>query len=389
MENLFLIILQCLASTITAALATLVLNQLALIPWRRATALHWTERARILTPIRLAARQNLWTIPLNLTLAQEVFWPGRVPWGISAACAWLGSFLALYPFDRLLFPEFKFRDWLHHALATWVIYLAYWGTIIASILLMPKDFGWLTWATFGGVLFVIVAFNWGAGIWLCRKLNVLKPADERLLRLVSKASEKLGVPVRHTWILAGPVSYAAAIPTTKDLIFSEKVIQLHAEEELAAVCHHEMGHLSEPKAVLAGRLAGVFFLLPVTLIKPVTHHFSLLGSGAILVSSVLLLKFAQRLARRMEVRADSVASQNQTESGTYARALERLYQTNQVPAVMRNNNGAHPHLYDRLLAAGVIPDYPRPKAPKGTAWPAFIMWCLAAILAMTLAAIRG
>jgi hypothetical protein len=49
--------------------------------------------------------------------------------------------------------------------------------------------------------------------------------------------------------------------------------------------------------------------------------------------------------------------------------LEKIYQANQLPAVMRGNNMVHPHLYDRMLAAGVTPDYPRPQPPGRMAWP--------------------
>jgi len=48
--------------------------------------------------------------------------------------------------------------------------------------------------------------------------------------------------------------------------------------------------------------------------------------------------------------------------GVYARALARLYEANFAPAVMPRKH-SHPHLYDRLVSAGVQPDYPRPEPP--------------------------
>ena len=76
----------------------------------------------------------------------------------------------------------------------------------------------------------------------------------------------------------------------------------------------------------------------------------------------------RRLGRRMEIRADAVALEHQGEAGIYARALGRLYEQNQMPAVMPERRQVHPHLYDRLLAAGVTPDYPRPAAPDSISW---------------------
>ena len=75
---------------------------------------------------------------------------------------------------------------------------------------------------------------------------------------------------------------------------------------------------------------------------------------------------------RWSKRADALSSANEGESGTYARALEHLYQLNLVPAVVRQKHAVHPHLYDRLLAAGVVPAYPRPSPPSRWRAPAVI-----------------
>jgi hypothetical protein len=66
----------------------------------------------------------------------------------------------------------------------------------------------------------------------------------------------------------------------------------------------------------------------------------------------------------MEKRADQIAADKQLQEGVYARALEKLYRENQIPAVNVNDRQTHPHLYDRMLAAGITPDYPRPAKPQ-------------------------
>jgi hypothetical protein len=98
--------------------------------------------------------------------------------------------------------------------------------------------------------------------------------------------------------------------------------------------------------------------------------------------------FLGKLARRMEVRADAAATQNQASEGVYARALERLYQVSHIPVVMPGKRKVHPHLYDRMIAAGVTPEYPRPTPPKPNAWPARVMWFAAGVLMGILAAER-
>jgi hypothetical protein len=43
-----------------------------------------------------------------------------------------------------------------------------------------------------------------------------------------------------------------------------------------------------------------------------------------------------------------------------------MYEGNLVPAVLRGRRLTHPHLYDRLVAAGLAPAYPRPAPPSET-----------------------
>jgi hypothetical protein len=76
----------------------------------------------------------------------------------------------------------------------------------------------------------------------------------------------------------------------------------------------------------------------------------------------------------MEVRADVYGSRVHEDKGIYARALAKLYQANEMPAVMPRKRMAHPHLYDRMLVAGVTPDFPRPDRPArwGT-WPGVLL----------------
>ena len=83
---------------------------------------------------------------------------------------------------------------------------------------------------------------------------------------------------------------------------------------------------------------------------------------------IVIAQFARWLSQRMERRADQLALTEQANEGVYACALEKLYQENQMPAVNVNNKQTHPHLYDRMLAAGITPDYPRPTKPKRLTW---------------------
>lgn len=111
-------------------------------------------------------------------------------------------------------------------------------------------------------------------------------------------------------------------------------------------------------------MAGAFIFLPLFAISPIIGTFGFPGFIAILVVVYLGYRMLQRLARVMEVRADVVGKTHEGDPGTYARALEKLYETNLLPVVMRQKHLSHPHLYDRLLAAQITPAYPRPAPPS-------------------------
>ena len=68
------------------------------------------------------------------------------------------------------------------------------------------------------------------------------------------------------------------------------------------------------------------------------------------------------------MRADAIAHANEPDPGIYARALAKLYEDNLLPAVNAKDRATHPHLYDRMLAAGVTPDFPRPKRTTTMSW---------------------
>jgi hypothetical protein len=89
----------------------------------------------------------------------------------------------------------------------------------------------------------------------------------------------------------------------------------------------------------------------------------------------------------MEKRADRLASTTTTNEGVYASALEKMHRENQIPAVNASRRLPHPDLYDRMIGAGVKPDYPRPDKPKHIT---LIGWLhIFAFVFATIAAFRG
>jgi hypothetical protein len=77
----------------------------------------------------------------------------------------------------------------------------------------------------------------------------------------------------------------------------------------------------------------------------------------------------------VEVRADALARSNEVQDGVFARALVRLSELNLSPAVLPKRLWTHPQVYDRLVAAGITPDFPPPAPPDEMSWHGYIPKC--------------
>jgi len=357
-----------------ASLLALGLNWLALIPWRRSAGRHWTERARLLYPARISSRTNLWFITLTALLTSLAIAPETNPI-FAAAAALPGALLGGYPLSRKIYPDIRFWSWLYLVASTLLLLFGFCAVLLIGAIVMPGRFGPLTWATAGVVLLLLLAFLSGLGVRLMRWLGLLKPAPEHLQVLVGEMSQQSRVPVRATWVLSTHLSNAVALPLTRQLIFTRKLLATHPDEEIKAICAHELGHLNEPRKVVLVRTLVALFLFPLVFLKPVISLVGPVNGCLLLILPVLVLFLVGvRLGRLMEKRADRIAVGNQlVEPAVYARALERLYQINQMPAVMpRRAHKIHPDLYDRMLAAGVTPDFPKPAPAKSLSWPSVL-----------------
>lgn len=365
---------------IVAAAVTGLSNWVALRVFRRLGNVHWTERARRMWPARTAAALLPWLLPADIVLAQRLAgFPGVPPWPLAALAAWAGAIAANYRFDREFFPWLTPRAWRHQVMAGWTIRFALWTLFFATVALMPRDFDWRAWALGGCYVTLFGLWLLGGLLLACRILKLVRPAPERLLGIVAAVSQRMKVPVSRVWLLPSSAASAFALPLTRELLFSERLLNLHPDDEVAAICAHELGHLGESRAMLAARIGGSLFLVPLLFIKPVAFTWgpaALLVIGAI---SWLLIYGSRRLSHRLEQRADKIAQANELDSGTYARALARLHEENLVPAVMPRRR-THPDLYDRLLAAGVQPDYPRPAKPAVMAPQVLLLSMLLGVL---------
>jgi Zn-dependent protease with chaperone function len=215
----------------------------------------------------------------------------------------------------------------------------------------------------------LLAINRGLFLRLLCQFRIYVPAEPRLRQIVADTSARMRVPVSATWQLPSVSANAFALVTSRELLFTTRLLEICSDAELAAICSHELAHLAEPKSIRRRRqlyaLVGIF---PFIFIVPAFHAFGVAGLMLPYFGVLYRRLLSTKLSQRMEQRADLMALSEQASAGVYARALGKLYEANHMPAVSGRTTAAHPHLFDRMVAAGITPDYARPSAPDRSNW---------------------
>jgi Zn-dependent protease with chaperone function len=373
-----------IGDSVGAGILTWIVNYIGLRGFRRSEGQHWTERARQLFPARAAAITNLWVVPAIIVLAQSFLWPSTAAnWLLTILLAAVGTTAATWFFDREVVSSLTGRQWLHQALAGTTIRLV-WSLVFLWVgASMPREFGLRT-MLMGGALAAAYALWSTRGFMLALSaLRLVDPASAALRQLVQGVEERMGVKVKRVSTLKSCLMQAYALPYTGELMFSDRLLEKCTNEELAAITAHEISHLGESALIRIARLIRAIAIVSWVFLKPGYH---LLGpAGVVLVAAC---PFAislplNALSRKLESRADRLAVQGEG-SQTFALALAKLYEGNLMPAVMPTHRTTHPDLYDRLLAVGVEPDFPRPAKPSKISWPATVLsGVLGLLVAMT------
>jgi Zn-dependent protease with chaperone function len=351
---------------------TALAGRVAIGPWRRLTHdAHWTDRARLAWPVRLVTAFCALLVPALLGVlavragGELALLPHAVLVPVVATCAWLGSATARLRAGRELGVGAQRLGDLARDDAVQLALLAPHTLLplaFAPFVRVPFD----VWdaGVIAALTLLFVALACGGMLHVLRWVGWTEPVPEKLRSAVAAAARALQLPAPPLTVIRWGVANAFAFPIRPQLAFSSACAERLDAAELEAVTAHEIGHLTEPLAVRSLRAAVFFAMLPLV---GVVAAFQLGGPvGALLpVLGMLLLALAFRaVAARMEKRADAVAHSAGSPQ-QYAAALARIYEVNGVPAVMSGRQ-VHPHLYDRMTAAGVTPDYPRPPSPS--AW---------------------
>ncbi len=332
---------------------------------------HWTERARLAFPARAlsavclvvlpafwAAFAHLWVGPLTLCSPLEL--------GIAAGLAALaGTATMHFRLLRLVLPNpLTLRYWLAGMLTLAIVIRPILPIAVVLALAAPESL----WTGAGAawvastVALLALAMS-GVSLLIARALGLARPPSKRLQAIVAAAAERAGQSPRATFELRWPMVNAAAFPMGGVLVFSDAALRTLEDDELEAIAAHELGHLSEPRSIQALRMVQATLWVPLAAVRPIVAAYGVAGYGLAVLAAMAAILWLRRIMRRMEQRADAEAREQVGDGGSLARALEKIYQANAVPAVGWAR-GTHPHLYDRLIAAGHPPAYPRPKPPS-------------------------
>ncbi len=372
-----------LTGTLLASAASMWLAMhLALIPWRRSAGRHWAERARILWPARRSAGLAV-AATLFLAYAVSHRWAMEEEWGFVLAASLPGVMLGSFPFSREVDPRYTFREWAVQTLWSVVVMLGPFGIGLWLFMTMPEKLEWIDgWRVACGLLAAAAVLS---GVWLPLVMRTkpsggtLAPMRARLEGIAYKVAEESGTPLRHVWLARTPLANAFAFPFLGAVVFTTRAMEVLDDEECEAIMRHEMEHLREPMAVRWLRLLRMMSYFAFVFTLPAVHAWG--AAGLLLLCGIVVAigRLTGWLFRRMEERADRAAVDGGEGSPAYATALAKLHETGRIPAVMPGKRMVHPHLYDRMVQAGVAPDFPRPAAPSRYSGVALLYLLLAAV----------
>lgn len=369
------------AAPVAAALLTLPLIWLT-HRWSRygSTGAHWTRVARR----HHSATIRLWTIvyfawlsvvALVLVANGELACDAtvaRIAVGVSLIS--LGASVCALRLSRRVHPRLTVRLFVEGQLLSVVLFSA--NAVISAVMAVSgPDVGaedaCMPIAFYGvgtGAMLIVAC---GGLMPVLRLVRLMQPASERVRTIVTRACARTGTKVPRVWEARHAMANAFALPMTGELLFTTGAVEGLEDRELQAIALHEIGHLREERVERWSRVVRVAPWIVLACWRPIVAWSGGPGLVASFAIAMLIAVRAHRLGRRLEEKADRHAldHEDQESRGDYARALESLHRVNLMPAVVRSKRSTHPHLYDRMIEAGVQPDYERPLPPKDPKLP--------------------
>ncbi|MDH3729464.1 MAG: M48 family metalloprotease, partial [Myxococcales bacterium] len=332
--------------------------------------MHWSERARALYPSRRATSALKLIAPVVFAMicwnaAGELLPLSRWAMGLagfltSYASVHVAGFLAA----RRIRPALTVAQYTRTVVFT--PFVVSWLLLPGALVLL------LSGAELNGRWFLACLVGLATATAMQRIgilraaafVGLARDADERLRGIMERASEKAGIHASWVGILPLPLANAFAQPIHRQVVFTSGALEAMDDGEIEAIALHELGHLDQARSFKQARTIGTVLLLMLGGSRPVFAEFGLAGFLPLVAFFFVIALLSGRRQRRGEESADRHAHDHVEDPSEYAKALERIYEINLVPAVLGHKLAAHPDLYDRQQSAGYTPTYARPERPS-------------------------
>ncbi len=335
--------------------------------WRAASEAHWTERARLAFA---PGQAQLWfgaVFPPALavigTSALQVFagMSSPDPMVVFWIAGLSGVLVARYRFVRECWgARVNLRNWVSGIVVLVVTMASHWVVLVFTVNLMPEKLGTKSFLVFTGALLAQLCLLIGDTAYLLRWLRIAHLAPAHVIAMVEGLCTEMGVKGKvKVYVFEWAQVNALASIVHHWVGFSSEMIKALSLEELRSIAAHELGHLLEPAWLRWIRIIQKFSYLPTVFIfmygGRYGFFFGFLAVLAIMAANKRVVLYGEKRADRLQ----SAASQSEV----YMSAMVKLHELNLQPAVMPGKQ-THPDLYERLIAAGIQPDFPRPPAPS-------------------------
>lgn len=375
-------ILSILAISLGCGLVAFITMHFSLVAWRKSADQHWTSRARLLWTARLS---RIWIVICCVFIG--VFFAAEIAHVdvanltvLMIVCAVL---LGLYPSNREIEPRFTFPVWFRHVVWSLVFNFGLMSIGIWLASTMPKVMTAEAWIRtsigLAGAIVIISGIYLPALARLLPNKPELKPMYQRLRSIADTATKNTGIVPRNIWLADSPIANAIAFPIINSVTFTTRTMESLDDEECLSVMYHEYAHLREPWAVRLMRILPMLSFYIFIFLCPMHHAFEAFGILLLALLFFGIIQSTNAVMRRMEHRADDHSIAMSDHSAVYARALEKIHEASQIPAIMASKKMIHPNLYDRMLQAGLTPDYEPPLPPAGISVAAMLLIILSII----------
>jgi Zn-dependent protease with chaperone function len=340
---------------------------------------HWSERARLGFPAR--TRLVSWAMTSTLLVGMAwILWLGRLtPIDVAIAPAlatFFATMLAVVRVARLVAPD-RPRLTLRGLAGLLALSWGQLGTLFLLAFVARDDFGALTWLALALGLALSLVWAFGLPATAAAAVGLFEGPSAEVASLVETCAARLGVRPPRVSVAELPMANAFALVPGERLVLTRAVLSGLSPEALATVVSHELEHFREDARTRALRVVSALAVVPLVLVRPVLGTWATTGVVSLALATIVVVSMLAAVRHQLELAATGGLEAEPSRAADYARVLERIYEINGIPAVMRGMLARRSSLYDRMLAAGATPSFARPEPPPRLLVPLLACFILA------------